>query len=101
MSCELTNVSIAGRPVVFLKDKPPQREHRTGGVTKQCTCRRPEPVSPAGNPENQDAPEGNAATLRPTTDARKPIRFRGSKRESSVGRILTPEKVAEIENEQE
>jgi hypothetical protein len=28
------------------KDKPPQREHRTRGVTKQCVCRRRKPVSP-------------------------------------------------------
>jgi hypothetical protein len=51
------------------KDKPPQREHRTSGVTKQYASRRPEPVSPAGNPQTEDAPKGNAATLRPTTDA--------------------------------
>jgi hypothetical protein len=72
------------------KDKPPQREHRPRGITKQGACRRPEPVSPAGNPELQDAPEENAATLRPTTDAATSIRFRGSKREIPFGRILTP-----------
>jgi len=76
------------------KDKPPQREHRTRGVTKQCACRRPEPVSSAGSPENQNAPEGNAATLRPTTDAATSIRFRGSKREISFGRILILTKMA-------
>jgi hypothetical protein len=59
------------------------------GVTKQCACRRPEPISPAGNPVRQDAPKGNAATLHPTIDAPMPIRFRGSKREISFGRILT------------
>jgi len=72
------------------KDKPPQREHRANGVTKQNACQRPEPVSLAGNLENQDAPKGNAATLRLPTDAGHSIRFRGSKREISFGRILTP-----------
>src|ERR1700679_1318684 len=69
------------------KDKPPQREHRRSGVTKQYAGRRPEPVSPAGNPQTEDAPKGNAATLRPTTDALLSIRFRGSMRELFFGEI--------------
>ena len=69
------------------KDKPPQREHRRNGVTKQYACRRPEPVSPAGNPQIENAPKGNAATLRPTTDALFPIRFRGSLRELIRGNL--------------
>ncbi|MGA2869472.1 MAG: hypothetical protein ABSF34_09965, partial [Verrucomicrobiota bacterium] len=48
---------------------------------------RPEPVSPAGNPQTEDAPKGNAATLRPTTDALLSIRFRGSMRELFFGEI--------------
>jgi hypothetical protein len=53
-------------------------------------CRRPEPVSPAGNPELQDAPKEKSVTLHPTTDAALSIRFRGSKREIPFGGILTP-----------
>jgi hypothetical protein len=89
MNCEL-NQSVRRRvPNRHPKDKPPQREHRLRGVTKQCACRRPEPVSPTGNPVKQDAPEENAATLRPTTDAANSIRFKGSKREILVGRNPT------------
>jgi hypothetical protein len=40
--------------------------------------------------QNQNAPEEKSVTLRPTTDAQTSIRFRGSKREISFGRILTP-----------
>ena len=90
LACEL-NQQISRRvPGRHQKDKPPQREHRTSGVTKQCVCRRPEPVSPAGSPELQNAPKEKSVTLRPTTDASLSIRFRGSKREIPFGRVLTP-----------
>src|SRR5206468_12965497 len=70
-------ITLASRraPGRLLKDKPPQREHRPSGVTKQYVCRRPEPISPAGSSQNRNAPKGNAATLRPTTDAPFSIRF--------------------------
>ena len=89
MGCRLFQRVSRQVPDRLLKDEPPQREPRTSGVTKQCACRRPEPISPAGSPGIQNAPKDNAATLRPPTDAAKSIRFRGSKREIPFGRILS------------
>src|SRR6185436_3970908 len=84
---ELASHQVPGR---LQKDKPPQREHPTQGVTKQNVCRRPEPISPAGNPGLRDAPKGNAATLRLTADEPLSIRFRGSKRELFFRGNLSP-----------